>query len=447
MPKTRNSVYLIEMQKILLIAATLTIFLLSFETRAQTPKDLFDTWDKFHISKILPSDMRHKDLKIYLEELKKSEIKVVEVGRSFGSREIYQIEWGKGATRVFMWSQMHGDEPTATSALIDMFAFLQKNRDKAWVKKLEETITIRAVPMLNPDGSELYQRKNLQSIDINRDAQNLRTPEANLLKKLRDEWMPHIGFNLHNQQSLTTVSGSTNQAAISFLVVEGSPLLSNKEGNERNKRLTVAMVIALQNFSRGNIGRYVDSYNPDAFGDKFSDWGTNTILIETGALFGKDEMFLVKMNFIAFLTALNTLADGSEKVLSPINYDFLPNNASGNLFNFIFRRANIVNRNDKIVIPTVADIAVNTQRRRASQFALSIVQSVGNFVFSRGLEEFDVSGFYLVPRLDAVRAGNLSEFIFYRKDRMIDWKAENFEQQFPPDAVFSGGKWMKPLPK
>lgn len=443
MQKPLESVYLIDMQKLLLIFAVFSILLLNFQTTAQTPKDLFDAWDKFHISKILPSDVSHKDLKIYLEELKKLDIKVAEVGRSFGNREIYQIEWGKGATKIFMWSQMHGDEPTATSALIDMFVFLQKNRDKAWVKKIEETLTIRAVPMLNPDGAELYQRRNLQGIDINRDAQDLRTPEAQLLKKLRDEWMPHIGFNLHNQQSLTTVSGTTNQAAISFLVVEGNSALSNKEGNERNKRLTGTMIAALQNFIRGNIGRYVDSYNPYAFGDKFSDWGTNTILVETGALYGKDELFLVRMNFIAFLSAFNALADGSEKVLSPINYDALPNNGSGNLYNFIFRRANIINRNAEVVVPTIADIAVNTQRRRASQFALSIVQSVGTFSLARGLEEFDVSQFYLVPRLDPVRFGTLSEFIFYRKDRTIDWKAENFETQFPPDAIFSGGKWVK----
>jgi hypothetical protein len=431
------------MQKLLCIAAMLFTFLLNFETQAQTPQDLFEAWDKFHISNIFPSDTRHADLKNYLGELKKLEIKVQEVGKSYGNREIYQIEWGKGAIKVMMWSQMHGDEPTATPALIDMFAFLQKNRDKAWVKKLEETLTIRAVPMLNPDGSELFQRRNLQGIDINRDARNLQTPEARLLKQLRDEFMPHIGFNLHNQQSLTTVSGTTNQAAISFLVVEGKPELSNKAGNERNKRLTAAMVAALQNFIRGHIGRYVDSYNPDAFGDKFSDWGTNAILIETGALYGKDEMFLVKMNFIAFLTALNALADGSEKNFSTINYDIIPNNGSGNLFNFIFRRANIVNRSGASVQISVSDITVNTQRRRASQFAPSYVQSLGNFPTFRGLEEYDVSNFYLVSRFPPVRSGSLGEFIFYKKDRQIDWKAENLEQQFPPDAIFSQGKWLK----
>ena len=109
-------------------------------------------------------------------------------------REIYQIEWGKGKTKVFMWSQMHGDEPTATPAVLDLLVYLQSNRDKIWVKELENNLTIRVVPMLNPDGAELYQRRNLQFIDINRDANDLQTPEGRLLKKLRDEWQPDIGF-------------------------------------------------------------------------------------------------------------------------------------------------------------------------------------------------------------------------------------------------------------
>jgi murein tripeptide amidase MpaA len=175
------------------------IFLFFINTTAQTAKDFAADWDKQHFSKILPSNLRHADLKKQLDETKKLGLKIEEVGRSYDNREIYQIEWGKGATKVFMWSQMHGDEPTATPALLDMFVYLQKNRSKTWVKELENNLTIRAVPMLNPDGAELFQRRNLQGIDINRDAAALETPEGRLMKKLRDEWSPHIGFNLHNQ--------------------------------------------------------------------------------------------------------------------------------------------------------------------------------------------------------------------------------------------------------
>ena len=429
--------------KVVLLIFTLILLSLNLTATAQTAKDFADAWDKEHISDVIPSNMRHADLKIYLEKLKKLDLKIQEVGRSYENREIYQIEWGKGATRVFLWSQMHGDEPTATPALVDLFAYLQKNRDKKWVKEIENAITIRAVPMLNPDGAELYQRRSSQSIDINRDAQNLQTPEAQLLKRLRDEWMPHIGFNLHNQQPLTTAGASYNQAAISFLVVRGDPEIKLYEAeHERNKRLCAVMIIALNNFIRGHLGRYVDDYTPSAFGDKFSDWGTPVILIETGALHGKDEQFLVKMNFVAYLAALKSLADGSEKNLSPINYDFLPNNSSGRISHIVFRRAAIINRNTPEEVQ-IADIALNAQRRRAAYPTPTYIRAVGDLPMIKGLEEYDASDFYIIQRFESIRVGASGEFLFYKKTRQIDWTSETLEKDFPPDVVFSLGKWIK----
>jgi len=222
----------------------------SMNLYSQTAEKFAELWEKEHISKLFPSDVRHTDLKNYLEQLKKLGLNINEVGRSNANREIYQIEWGKGPLKVFMWSQMHGDEPTATSALMDMFATLQKHHDKDWVKKISETMTIHAVPMLNPDGQELYQRRNLQGIDINRDALDLKTPEARLLKQLRDDWNPNIGFNLHNQGSLTTAGRTGNQATISLLVVFGDAAKTVTDGQERNRRITSGIVTALQKFIR-----------------------------------------------------------------------------------------------------------------------------------------------------------------------------------------------------
>lgn len=430
-----------------LILIVISFLLMIIETNAQMPKDFSAVWEKQHISNIFPSNVRHQDLQKYLADLKKIGLKVEEVGQSYGNREIYQVEWGKGKTKVFMWSQMHGDEPTATSALVDMLAFLQTNRDKlAWVKKLENTLTIRAVPMLNPDGAELYQRRNLQFIDINRDARALETPEGRLLKKLRDDWSPDIGFNLHNQGSLTTVGNTPKQATISLLAVSGDPQGKSNEGHTRNKRICAVMIDALNQFIKGHIGRYDDSYNPRAFGDMISAWGTPVILIETGALHGKDEMFLVKLNFIAFLSALQSIVDTSEKKANPNVYDTLPFNDSGNLYNFIFRQANIINfaETDE---PFTADISINAERRRANENAPTYVQEIGDLSIYAGLEEFDVSDFYLIPKNGLLRTGSSGEFLFYKKTRKIDWKDANLAEKFPPDAIFSNGKWTKPLPK
>jgi len=199
-----------------LAALVLTTCATSF---AQSPRELFGEWGRQRVTNMDPALVRHADLGKYLSELRARGVPVTEVGRSLAGRGIYQMEFGRGPLKVFMWSQMHGDEPTATSALVDLFAYLRRNRGLPWVKSVEEKITLRAVPMLNPDGAELYQRRNLQAVDINRDARALVTPEGRLLKKLRDEWRPDVGFNLHNQNPRTAVGDTGKQATISLLAV------------------------------------------------------------------------------------------------------------------------------------------------------------------------------------------------------------------------------------
>jgi hypothetical protein len=411
-------------------------------TSGQTAAQFAEIWDKQHVTRIMPSDVRHKDLQKYLEEIKKLGVKVEEVGRSFQNREIYQMQFGHGPLKVFMWSQMHGDEPTATSALIDTFAFLQKNRLLPWVKKIEDTITLRAVPLLNPDGEEIYQRRNAQEIDINRDALDLKTPEAQLLKKLRDDWSPSIGFNLHNQNALTTVDGTNKQASISLLVVYGDAAKTTNDGLERNRRICGLIVEALQNYIPGHIARYDDEYTATAFGDNFSAWGTPVILIETGGLLEKDEMYLVKMNFIAFLTSLNSLASGSEKTASSMAYDMLPHNSSGRVYTYVFRNASIVDpQNPEQTV--ITGIAANSWRQRASftpQVAIAAVSSLNGM---GGVEEFDASNFYVVQKFGRMKVSESAELLFFKRDRQIDWRSPSFEKDFPPDAIFSLGKFTK----
>ncbi|MGI8494862.1 MAG: M14 family zinc carboxypeptidase [Pyrinomonadaceae bacterium] len=432
------------------IFALFLILLMQFNTLlAQSPSELSALWEKHHIIGIAPSDLRHADLKKYLEQLKALGLKVEEVGKSYAGREIYQLEWGKGATKVFMWSQMHGDEPTATVAVIDMLAFLQKNRDLKWVRELENSLTLRIVPMLNPDGAELYQRRNLQSIDINRDARALQTPEGRLLKKLRDDWQPDLGFNLHNQNGLTTAGKTANQSAISLLAVSGDPQGKSDAKHIRSKRICAVMIAALNEFIKGHIARYDDSYNPRAFGDMISAWGTPVILVETGLLHGKDEMFLTKMNFVAYLAALKSVVDKSEQRADPKVYDSLPFNDDGNIYNVIFRNANIVNFS-KSGEPFTADVAVNFERRRASQTVTGYVSDVGDLSIYAGLDEYDAGNFYLAVKPGLLRNGSPGEFFFYKKSRKINRNAKDFEKTFPPDAVFRNGRWItgeKLLPK
>jgi len=413
----------------------------SLPTFAQTAAEFSELWEKEHVSDKFPSNIRHKDLLKYLQDLKKLNLKVDEVGKSAQGREIFQIEWGKGPIKVLMWSQMHGDEPTATPALIDMFTVLHKNRDKDWVKAIEKQLTIRAVPMLNPDGAEIYQRRSSQGIDINRDARDLITPEARLLKSLRDAWQPEIGFNLHNQQALTTVGTSNKQAAISFLVVFGDEAKTLTAGLERNRRLVVAMNQALSQYMPGHVGRYSDEWTPSAFGDSFSEWGTPVILIETGALHGKDEMFLVKMNFVAFMTSMKLLADGGFAAFNPNDYEFIPNNSSGRVVNFLFRNATIIDREKPSEPPIAGDLAIVVERRRAEQLQPTRIRQLGPLLSIAALDEYDAGEFNVTGRFQPLKQGNYGELLFYKKGREVNWASTDIEKEFPPDAVFSLGKW------
>lgn len=414
---------------------------------AQTPKELADIWESQHVSRILPSDVRHKDLKVYLEQLRSLGSNVAEVGRSVSGKEIYQIEFGNGPLKVFLWSQMHGDEPTATSSLIDLFAVFQMNREAPWVTKIAESMTIRAVPMLNPDGADQFIRRNLQGLDINRDAIALKSPEARLLKKLRDDWSPHIGFNLHNQNSRTTAGESFRQAAMSFLVVYGDAAKTTSDGHERNKRLVSGMVRAVEEFIPGQVGKYDDEFTATAFGDNFSAWGTPAILIETGGLHGRSEMFLVKLNFVAIATALKSLADGSQRSFDPQIYDRLPQNTSGRLMDVIFRNCSIILGELKdqpfmIVEIVSGDIGINAERRRASFPVPMVVRRIGELSGVRGLEEYDARGFHVVGRRQPIAVGGFAELLFYKKDRQIDWRGPDLEQTHQPDAIYSVGRWV-----
>ena len=243
------------------------ILLMVALVRAQAQEDLSTEWRANHLVKIEPSNLRHADLKRYIQQLRESGVRTSEAGRSVGEKDIYQLEFGNGPFKIFLWSQMHGDEPTATAALLDVFDFLNRNRSKGWLKSIEQRMTIRAVPMLNPDGADLYLRRNLQSIDINRDARTLITPEGRLLKRLRDEWKPNLGFNLHNQNPRTAVGNTGKQATIALLAVPFDATGKDNAGRILAKRASTVIYEVLSPRIPGQISRYDDSFNPRAFGD------------------------------------------------------------------------------------------------------------------------------------------------------------------------------------
>ena len=82
-----------------------------------------------------------------------------EVGRSAEGRPLRHVSWGRGKTRVLLWSQMHGDESTASMAIADLFRFLGDNPDDPIVRRLRDGTTLDFLPVMNPDGAARFQRR------------------------------------------------------------------------------------------------------------------------------------------------------------------------------------------------------------------------------------------------------------------------------------------------
>src|SRR3546814_6783218 len=87
---------------------------------------------------------------------------VEEVGSSAEGRPLRHVSWGDGHTRVLLWSQMHGDESTASMAIADLFRFLGEHPDHPLVQRLREGTTLHFLPVMNPDGAARIQRRNAQ---------------------------------------------------------------------------------------------------------------------------------------------------------------------------------------------------------------------------------------------------------------------------------------------
>lgn len=396
------------------------------EADALRPQELAQIWDVEHVSPPLPPLLDHRELVRRLEEFVQSSsglFRMETAGESIEGRTIYHVMAGKGPYHVLLWSQMHGDEPTATAALFDVFDYLRRRHREPAVQRLLSTLTLHVIPMLNPDGAERFQRRNAQGIDINRDALRLQTPEGRILKDIRDRWRPAVGFNLHNQNWRTSVGDPPKPASISLLSVAFDAARSDSEGRQLTKKLCAVIRDALEPFAPGQIGRYDDEFEVRAFGDNVTLWGTPVVLIETGAWPStQPDAALVRLNFIAILSALDSLASKTVERADPQRYDSLPMNQS-RAFYILVRNATLINGAG--VPPFTADVGVIANRRvrqvsgsRDLQVSL-VIDDIGDLRTSGGLTTIDATGMTVVPLEADFEVGRLVDLPEWKSKRPV----------------------------
>lgn len=268
--------------------------------KEQTISGRYITLD--HIESLLQKCSSTGDLKI--------------VGNSVSGKPIYKYSIGTGKTRIFMWSQMHGNESTTTKALFDFFNFLNSN-DPLSADFLQK-YTFCFLPMVNPDGAKLYTRENANKIDLNRDSVNLSQPESKILRAVFDDFKPDFCYNLHDQRTIFGVENSNKPATVSFLAPSYNESKEYNETRLKAVNVIVAMNLELQKYIPGQVGRFDDGFNINCIGDMFQSLNVPTILFEAGHF--PDDYQREKtreMIFISVVTSLHYIHEndivGNEK--------------------------------------------------------------------------------------------------------------------------------------
>jgi hypothetical protein len=111
------------------------------------------------------------------------------IGTSVEGRAIYALnfsdsEFGKSQSKikVLIIAQQHGNEQSGKEGSLLLAEWLLKPENRYLFEKIDLTL----LPQLNPDGSEINQRRNANKTDLNRNHLILTEPETQALHRLFD---------------------------------------------------------------------------------------------------------------------------------------------------------------------------------------------------------------------------------------------------------------------
>lgn len=352
---------------------------------------LYETYEKYKEVILDKRRVKHHNLKPLIADYRKNpKFSVDNVGQSIEGRDLSLISIGEGKTSVFLWSQMHGNEPTATQAIFDILNFLDSDDFKEEKQEILKNCTLHFLPMLNPDGAEVYQRRNRLGIDINRDALQLQSPEGQTLKRVRDSLQADFGFNLHDQSTYYNTERTEKPATISYLAPAYNYEKEINDVRANAMKVIVFMNNIIQKYAPGQVGRYNDDFEPRAFGDNIQKWGTSAILIESGG-YAEDieKQEIRKLNYVSILSAIYTIAKENYKEIPLDEYEKIPEN-DRKLFDLKIENVTY----DLLGNDYILDIGINrleVDKEEHSDFWYS----------SRILDQGDLSTYYGYETLDA----------------------------------------------
>lgn len=270
------------------------------------------------------------------------------VGRSFENRPVYRLSIGEGKVKILLWAQMHGNETTASRAVFDLWKFLHQKDELS--ARILNNLQIDFIPQLNPDGAEVYTRRNAAGIDINRDFLAETSPEIKILKNLVHREKYDFLFNMHDQRTIFHPRGKKKPATLSFL----APSVNDSDEMTEN-RLKAAQLIAFIQEKLGDhipdqTARFSHEFYPSATGDNFQKAGYPTVLIECGHYpldYQRNETR--KFTFITLLIALTAISNKEYQQKDISDYEKIPLNGN-KAFDILYKGVKVKNEFSESIV-------------------------------------------------------------------------------------------------
>jgi hypothetical protein len=196
----------------------------------------------------------YNDLVKFVDQLdQKSDLLKVEVlGNSVEGRNLFVLKFSSGEfgndaskIRVLIFAQQHGNEQSGKEGTI---LLAQKLINPEYLY-LFDKIDLAIVPQMNPDGSELNQRRNGNDTDLNRNHLILKEPETKALHQLFDKYLFEVTMDVHEYYPY-------DEAWMKY-------------GYRKNSDITVGAITSInvsekiRNFSNGNCLPFILKYLTD----------------------------------------------------------------------------------------------------------------------------------------------------------------------------------------
>jgi hypothetical protein len=144
----------------------------------------------------------HSELSQFIKEIdeKTDLIKSEVLAKSVEGRELFAIYFSKDGfgkdeskIKVLIFAQQHGNEQSGKEGALLLINELLKPESQYLFDKIDFVL----VPQMNPDGSEKNQRRNGNSMDLNRNHLILTEPETIGLHKLFNKYLFEVTMDVH----------------------------------------------------------------------------------------------------------------------------------------------------------------------------------------------------------------------------------------------------------